>query len=549
MMSRKPSLYWRTLTRLKPEQIFWRAARGLPRIPRRVPPFPGVRAFRRPAVSFLRKPASFDGVSGFELLNEKRVVDLASKWRAAQASRLWNYNLHYFDFLFGRRLPSAPEGALLIDRWVRANPVDSSPGWEPYPTSLRVINWVKWHLTVAPLSREALSSLWLQTWYLSRRLERDLLANHYLENLRALAAAALFFDGGAAARMYRTVCRKFEQQIAEQILADGGHFERSPMYHALILEGLLDSINLHRACSGETPPLLGNVAARMLVWMKAMTHPDGELAFFNDAGLGVASRWSELKNYAESLGVPAAADSSEKSQLTVMRASGFFRVNKPLVSLFADVGSLGPDYQPGHAHAETLACELSVKGQRVLVNTGTSLYQDRARRELERSTAAHNTVVLDGQSSSEMWGAFRVGRRARVVAMDATLSDTEVRVEATHDGYRHNCRVAHKRVWTLDDRMLIVEDHLAGHGRHRVEIFWHLHPECVLTWIEGSGYSIFGHNGAGLADLICPPGTSWGSEQYEYCSKFGLRTPAECVVIRYEGELPARFVSKFMFRL
>ena len=79
----------------------------------------------------------------------------------------------------------------------------------------------------------------------------------------------------------------------------------------------------------------------------------------------------------------------------------------------ADVGEIGPDYRPGHAHADTLCFELSVFGQRLVVNSGTSEYGLGAERLRQRGTAAHSTVQIDGADSSEVWSGFRVARRAR----------------------------------------------------------------------------------------------------------------------------------------
>ncbi|MEN9780004.1 MAG: hypothetical protein RL014_1152 [Pseudomonadota bacterium] len=91
--------------------------------------------------------------------------------------------------------------------------------------------------------------------------------------------------------------------------------------------------------------------------------------------------------------------------------SGYVRLdNGPAVALL-DVAPVGPDYLPGHAHADTLSFELSVGAQRVLVNSGTSCYGSSAERLRQRGTAAHNTVVVNGQDSSEVWGGFRVARR------------------------------------------------------------------------------------------------------------------------------------------
>jgi uncharacterized heparinase superfamily protein len=99
---------------------------------------------------------------------------------------------------------------------------------------------------------------------------------------------------------------------------------------------------------------------------------------------------------------------------------------------------VGPDYQPGHTHCDTLSYELCVAGQRVVVDAGTHSYGLDEWRDLARRTSSHNTVQLDGCEQSEIWGAFRVGRRAR--PLRATLSawqDGRLLFSGSHDGYRH----------------------------------------------------------------------------------------------------------------
>lgn len=137
---------------------------------------------------------------------------------------------------------------------------------------------------------------------MSRRLEYHLLGNHLLANAKALVFAGLFFSGGQADSWLRKGLKLLRAQLPEQILADGGHFERSPMYHAIILEDLLDLVNLaetygHGAADWRT------VVQRMLRWLNAMSHPDGGIAFFNDAAFGIAPTLAELADYARRLGV------------------------------------------------------------------------------------------------------------------------------------------------------------------------------------------------------------------------------------------------------
>ena len=155
--------------------------------------------------------------------------------------KLWLYNLHYFDGLAASA--DDEHRALqrrLVARWIAENPPGHGNGWEPYPISLRLVNWIKWSLSGEALDRAWLASLAVQARWLARHIEWHLLGNHLLANAKALLFAGLFFDGPEAWRWFEQGLSIYEREIPRQILADGGHFELSPMYHAIILEDFLD---------------------------------------------------------------------------------------------------------------------------------------------------------------------------------------------------------------------------------------------------------------------------------------------------------------------
>lgn len=197
----------------------------------------------------------------------------------------------------------------------------------------------------------------------------------------------------------------------------------------------------------------------MFRWLRVMSHPDGEIAFFNDSTFGVAPNLSTLKSYAESLGLYV--DELPLNSIEYMANSGFVRIQNARAVMLADIGSLGPSYIPGHAHAATLSFELSLDGERLIVNSGISTYEDNSERLLQRSTSAHNTVTVSGQNSSEIWSSFRVARRAKVTDVGINIVNNVISVEASHDGYRR-MGVSHKRQWHLDANELTIEDTLLG---------------------------------------------------------------------------------------
>src|SRR5690606_10804538 len=118
------------------------------------------------------------------------------------------------------------------------------------------------------------------------------------------------------------------------------------------------------------------VSSRMQRWLRVMTHPDGRISFFNDAAMGCSASPAELSAYREMLGVDADVTRRHATAAVVHLAdSGYVRLQSNSAVVIADVARVGPDYLPGHGHADTLSFEMSLLGRRFLVNGGTSTYE------------------------------------------------------------------------------------------------------------------------------------------------------------------------------
>ncbi|WP_242479102.1 heparinase II/III family protein [Lamprobacter modestohalophilus] len=303
----------------------------------------------------LLHPISMLGPARFRFLNQTQDVTGPEAWNDAARDKLWLYNLHYFDDLNAAADQCAADALnadadqcataernfvadsiradwhrALVQRWISENPPGQGNGWEPYPTSLRIVNWVKWLLregvipagttgtnetdrfnsaSAQQANTAILNSLAIQTSWLSRRLEHHLLGNHLFANAKALVFAGAFFVGPEAKRWLRRGQRLLRRELEEQILADGGHFERSPMYHAILLEDLLDLLTLADVYPGVLDAsllALGRAkAVAMLDWLAAMTHPDGQISLFNDAAFGIAPTQAQLECYARAISIAA----------------------------------------------------------------------------------------------------------------------------------------------------------------------------------------------------------------------------------------------------
>lgn len=417
--------------------------------------------------------------SRFRFLNQAEQLVFPQGWNDPQLPKLWLYNLHYFDDLGCARAATREEAhSGLIARWIADNPPAKGNGWEPYPLSLRIVNWIKWHLGPGDLSDTARQSLAVQVRFLRKRTEWHLMANHLFANAKALVFAGCFFDGEEARGWRESGLAILRRQVPEQVLADGGHFERSPMYHAIILEDLLDLLNLARAYPTVLPRRMVKIwqrtAQRMQCWLASMSHPDGQIGFFNDAAFGIAPTPGEIDAYARRLGRPGMPPSAHFIDLA---DSGYVRVAAGPFTALIDAAPVGPDYQPGHAHADTLSFELSFEDERVIINGGTSTYEIGEIRAQERSTSHHSTIEIDGANSSEVWAGFRVGRRARITHRRVWSESDVHSVSASHTGYRFlQGQPIHSRRWDVAPGSARIGDEITGRYDSAVARF-HLHPD------------------------------------------------------------------------
>lgn len=524
---RSLALYLHTIRYLRPVQLMARARMRLWRPGPRVAPPPALRSAVHPFAPNARRTPTLIAPDVFRFQNVERTCGLSRGWGPADVTRLWLYHLHYFDDLNA-------EGAgdrkvwheqLLLD-WIRQNPPGSGVGWEPYPTSRRIVNWIKWALSGNNLPPPCHDSLAIQVRWLIGRLEYHLLGNHLLANAKALVYAGLYFYGGEAEDWLADGLRILSREFAEQVHRDGGHFELSPMYHAAVLEDVLDLINVMQVYGRDVPAEWIALAARMHRWLQTMSHPDGEIAFFNDAAFGEAGTAAELSAYASRLGLPSPL--LAPAELVVLRDSGYVRAAVGSAVLICDCGPIGARYLPGHAHADTLSFELSLFGDRIVVNSGTSQYGVDAERHRQRGTPAHNTVAVDDADSSEVWAGFRVARRADAELCSATATDEHCQIEATHDGYmRLSGRNRHRRTWRLDPSSLQIEDQVSG-SFHDARAYLHLHPRLLaqktdqnlvtLSWgVRSASMEFIGARGVEVKAGTWHP-------------RFGVSEPNQCII-------------------
>ncbi|MCP9468676.1 MAG: heparinase II/III family protein [Nitrospira sp.] len=478
-------LFARTVSYLRPDQVFAQVLKRV-RPSSRVPPARSART--RSGVNIGPSPSLCPPASGdfsFCFLNRTLTFPSSSvDWASPKLPKLWRYNLHYFDYLDDPARSDEAKCRLIAD-WIANNPIGVGDGWEPYPVSLRIVNWIKFFLRrEKPPEPAWLQSLWTQAAWLERHVEYHLLANHLFKNAVALVFVGVYFDGPEADRWLRQGWVLLWQELAEQFLPDGGHYERSLMYHSICLMDCLDLVNLldhsEAPVAQEGLARFKDTARAALAYLYGLCLPDGEIPLFNDAAFEIAPSPKRIFQYATTLLGYEPPVPAQELELRAYPDSGYYVIANGNDRLVIDCGPIGPDYQPGHAHCDTLSYELAIDGRRVIVDSGVHDYEASPERAYARSTSAHNTVMVDGVEQSEIWGVFRVARRAKPIRASLRRGeDGRVIFEGAHDGYRRlPGKPIHSRTVIYDERgEWVVQDRLDGMGEHRLESYVHLHPD------------------------------------------------------------------------
>jgi uncharacterized heparinase superfamily protein len=416
--------------------------------------------------------------------------------------------------------------------------------WNSFVLATRISWWIRSWLALKSageslppeLETRLLRGLWRQAAYLEGHVEWDLCANHLLRDAVGLAWAGRFFKDERAEKWMRLATEIAVEQAKEQVLADGGHFERSPMYHVHVMEDVLSLALLLE--EPQAVSALKDTWLKMAGFLTWMRHPDRGIPLFNDAALEAVCDPDDMLGLAGLAGTEI--DRDIPSGLRHFTDTGMVVWHGDPWTVFFDVGPVGPDYQPGHAHADTLSIECSFKGKRIFVDPGAYNYDANERRAYDRSTDAHNTVCVDGRDSSEVWHIFRVGRRAKPMEVTADLSNGEPAAFAAHDGY---CRLSggprhSRKINVSGDGRLTVADTVEGKGRHVLSGGLLLAPEWKAEPAP-AGFEL--SNGAERVRVAIegPEGLKLLSETRRYHPQYGLEQETARLAWRMETQLPA----------
>ena len=437
----------------------------------------------------------------FLFLNQLVVFDNKIDWNYSSNGKLWLYNLNYFDFLVIQN-----QNFNNVEEYIKSfyDSYDTVlDGKEAYPTTIRIMNFLK--VINQYDSDELRFILKMDIKRLFQSIEFHLLGNHLLENSFALYLSSHLYP--SEKKLVDRSIKLLKEQLTEQILEDGGHYERSFMYHQIILGRLLESISISEAnpydWNKDVLQFLREKAELMISWMLKMSNNGQIFQRFNDSVEHICPDTSALIELSKKLNL-------SQNKPSKLLDSGYRILSLEDLLVTANIGSITPSYQPGHAHADSLSFTLHSRGKPIIVDPGTSTYENNSQRSLERSTRYHNTVSINGENNNEVWSAFRVGRRANVTL----LKDSTNYLEAEHDGYRF-LKSTHRRSWEIKDSKILVSDHLSTPEENTCELNIHLHPEIEIKTISNKEYLLNNE-----IIILFDSTSRIKLESYDYCEGF-----------------------------
>ena len=428
-----------------------------------------------------RRVAEDATIGRFQFLGQTREMGREVDWFRPEldtGTRLWKTHLHEFAYAEALARSARDENDRryrdrffeLARSWRTAAPIGcrdfAKDAWNGRATANRLIHWAVAG-SLLELESDDPDAHWLGTQlavaglFLRDNLELDLLGNHLFRDAVGLVFAHELTGVVPDALGW------LEAQVREQVLPDGAHIERAPMYHAMCLSDLVEV----RLLLGERAPgWLHEAELRMAGFLESIVLGDGDVPLLGDGWRGETDCDAILGAVREA-GEPLAPTNPEQH-------SGIVALRRGDLRLVARVGAHGPDYLLGHAHADLLSFDLSAGTLRVITDTGTHVYDPGPDRDALRATRSHNTLQIDGAEQLEAWGSFRVGRRSHARCHARSETGNFRWISASHEGFSFlPGQPIHHRLLALAQGQLLVLDCVLGAGSHRIESFLNLHPD------------------------------------------------------------------------
>ncbi|MDQ3140787.1 MAG: heparinase II/III family protein [Bacteroidota bacterium] len=394
----------------------------------------------------------------FTILNKSKQFSAKVDWNYMGLGKLWNFKLQYLDYLWNNAVSDEQRTFILndISNEIKSNKLKL----EAFPVSQRIIQYA-FLLHYVKLDRELERVFKCQLGYLDHNCEYHLQANHLLENYIALYLGSLYLDENTFHKKY---FYRLSKELNIQIALDGAHYEGSIMYHSQILYKLLLLINILRTNQlyPEEMEAISTFVSKMFAWYQHITKNGLLNPILGDTAKSGSIPFEIIQAEWKKFDFPDQACHDGKGN--------YFLMEQNDMSIIFNIGDVYPAHQPGHQHADLLHFVFYKNGNCIFADTGISTYENTERRRYERSTAAHNTVCINGKNQSEVWAAFRMGKRAKIVKIE--FGENEMKAEIQFGTNQHHI---HKRRCYISEGLLEIQDEVIGTNNNEINFaYFHL---------------------------------------------------------------------------
>ena len=419
---------------------------------------------------------------GFLINEEKK---LFPKWDPANTSMLWKYHLHSFEYL--NNIKSNDEGIKIINDWKNNHIPEPKVSWHPYNLSLRICNWIWFISTLENFNKKKLntiiSSIYQQTQFLENHLEREKEGNHLIENCKALIIAGTFFNNKKWKKKGFLI---LENELRKQVNNEGSHYEKSAMYHAIVLECFL---TIYLTTKNDNAYKIVN--EKLLGVIKKMSRYLADIQIKNQLPIqhdSCKNLSCDLEQLFILINKIAKINNPPITEVFYTEIGNYIYKNNKIYLLF-DIGNPEPFFRPGHAHNSVFHYDLYLDNEPILCDSGVFEYESTSMRNLLRSTESHNTIQVNETELNPIWGSFRMVRNGSV--KNIVIEDKTVVAEHNYYQNSEKCLVQRKLKILENDEGIKVEDNITSKKKEIViKDYLHFSPNIKVLKKEENEKSI-----------------------------------------------------------
>lgn len=422
--------------------------------------------------------------------------------------RLWTFNLNYFNFL--NELSNSfrvtnndkylKKGIELIFNWINSNGnIYDKDIWDPYVLSIRVFNWINFiSYNKKNISEDVIKRINIyidsQLRFLNKNFEYYLDCNHLLMDAKGLLVGGVYLNNN---KYIEKACKVFDEEYNRQFTNDGFHYENSPSYQAEVLDNYLTAYIVlikNKKEKNAEKIKLNEKCIKIADALYQYMDNEGNIPLLNDSSLDYPLFISDILQIAclvlnrpnykcklpkklsnrvvQVLGkeyIEKYINIEEKAEIhdnLFISQNGYVFIEDKNFRVIFDCGNGGPDYNLGHTHADNLNIIMQYNNSNIIEDAGTYTYKKSKERNIFRSTKYHNTIEIDGKSSSEIWSAFRVAKRAKTKILNIIENRDYYIITAEHDGYTKvlkNDSIYHERTLVfIKNKGIIIIDKIKG---------------------------------------------------------------------------------------